>query len=74
MIINICLVIYIFSFLLSQKKISSQQKHFSLMWVIQHPRVFTVCFPDVHQETKSNKFFSREILDSKGLTKHCIQS
>ena len=35
------------------------------MWIIQHSQVLTVYFPDVHQETKSNKFFSKEILDSK---------
>ena len=64
---------FIFSFLLSQKSFSSQQKHSNLMWIIQHLLMFTVYFLDVHQETKLNKFFFREILDSKVLAKYCIQ-
>ena len=72
-IIKLSLVIYIFSFSLPPKSFSSEQKHFNLMCIITHLRVFTVYFPDVHQETKSNKLFSREILDSKVLTKYCIQ-
>ena len=43
------------------------------MWIIQHLLMFTVYFLDVHQETKLNKFFFREILDSKVLAKYCIQ-